>query len=130
MLKLIAFLAAVSCALGAGPALADITIDVNQAAVQPLPIAIAAVRRRGGRAISDVVSADLERSGLFRPLDPATFREHPDVGVDARRFDPWKAISAQALLVGQRRPPARTAASASISGCGTSTLATSWSARG
>ena len=47
---------------------------------------------RGGRA-------DLERSGLFRPLDPGPFRG------DARRqraptFDAWKAIAAQALLVG------------------------------
>ena len=100
MLKLIAFLAAVSCALGAGPALADITIDVNQAAVQPFPIAISPFGGEAqGAQISAVVSADLERSGLFRPLDPASFREHPDVGV-VPTFDAWKAIAAQGLLVG------------------------------
>jgi TolB protein len=100
MLKLIAFLAAVSCALGAGPALADVTIDVNQAATQPFPIAISPFGGEAqGAQISAVVSADLERSGLFRPLDPATFREHPDVGV-VPAFDAWKAIAAQGLLVG------------------------------
>jgi TolB protein len=84
----------------AAPALADITVDVNQAAVQPLPIAITAFGGpQVGAQISKVVSADLERSGLFRPLDPATFREQPDVNVTPG-FDSWKALSAQALLVG------------------------------
>jgi len=89
-----------AAALGAGPALADITVDVNQAAVQPLPIAIAPFGGEAqGAQISAVVSADLERSGLFRPLEPATFRQRPDVGV-VPSFDAWKAIAAQALLVG------------------------------
>ena len=86
--------------LGAGPALADITVDVNQAAVQPLPIAISPFGGEAqGAQISAVVSADLERSGLFRPLDPASFRQQPEVNV-VPTFDAWKAISAQALLVG------------------------------
>jgi TolB protein len=86
--------------LAAAPALADITIDVNQAAVQPLPIAITSFGGlTTGSQISEVVSADLARSGLFRPLDPATFREQPDVNVTPA-FDAWKGISAQALLVG------------------------------
>jgi TolB protein len=95
-----------ACALGlaalfaAAPALADITVDVNQAAVQPLPIAIPAFSGSPvGAQISSVVTADLERSGLFRPLDPASFRQQPDVSVTPS-FDSWKAISAQALLVG------------------------------
>jgi len=84
----------------AAPALADITVDVNQAAVQPLPIAITAFGgQQVGAQISQVVSADLARSGLFRPLDQGAFREQPDVAVTPN-FDSWKAISAQALLVG------------------------------
>ena len=85
------------------PALADISIDVNQAAVQPLPIAIPTFGGLpAGAEISGVVTADLDRSGLFRPLDPATFRATPpDVSQAPASFDPWKAISAQALLVGQ-----------------------------
>jgi TolB protein len=84
----------------ARPSLADITVDVNQAAVQPLPIAITSFGGLpAGAQISEVVSADLERSGLFRPLDPGSFRGQPDVNVTPT-FDDWKAISAQALLVG------------------------------
>jgi TolB protein len=85
---------------GGAPALADITVDVNQAAVQPLPIAITAFGGpQVGAQISQVVSADLARSGLFRPLDLATVHEQPNVNVTPG-FDAWKAISAQALLVG------------------------------
>jgi TolB protein len=84
----------------AGPALADITVDVNQAAVQPLPIAITSFGGLpAGSQISEVVSADLARSGLFRPVDPNSFRGQADVNVTPT-FDDWKAISAQALLVG------------------------------
>jgi len=92
-------LAAVA-AFGASPAVADIVVNVNQAAVQPLPIAITSFGGLPvGAQISGVVTADLERSGLFHPLDPALFREQPNVGVTPS-FDAWKAISAQALLVG------------------------------
>jgi len=49
-----------------------------------------------------VVTADLDRSGLFRPIDPNSFRaQPPDVSQTPASFDPWKAVSAQALLVGQ-----------------------------
>jgi len=97
---LISILAALAPAV---PALADISIDVNQGAVQPLPIAIPAFGGLpAGAEISGVVTADLDRSGLFRPLDQATFRvAAPDVSQAPASFDPWKAISAQALLVGQ-----------------------------
>ena len=100
------FLVAVLTALGllvAAPASADITVDVNQAAVQPLPIAIPAFSGLpAGADISGVVTADLDRSGLFRPIDPATFRaQPPQVAQQPASFDPWKAIGAQALLVGQ-----------------------------
>jgi TolB protein len=94
------FLLGLAALFGAGPALADITVDVNQAAVQPLPIAIAPFGGEAqGAQISAVVTADLARSGLFRPLDPASFRQQPDVGT-VPSFDAWKAIAAQALLVG------------------------------
>jgi TolB protein len=86
----------------AGPAAADIVVNVDQGATQPLPIAIPSFggAEVGGR-ISQVIAADLARSELFRPLDPATFQEQiPDANVQPT-FDKWKAISAQALLTGQ-----------------------------
>ena len=80
---------------------ADIVINVDQGATQPVPIAIPAFGGADVAArISAVVSADLQRSGLFRPLDPAGFPAlGPDLNVKPG-FDAWKAISAQGLLTG------------------------------
>jgi TolB protein len=88
----------------AGPtALAQTEVDVNQGNVQPLPIAIPDFSGSGqvGADITRVVSDDLERSGLFRPLDPATF---PEKNLDVNllpKYDAWKTIGAQALVNGQ-----------------------------
>jgi TolB protein len=98
-------LAAALAALALTPALpagAQTEVDVNQANVQPLPIAIPAFTGSGqvGADISRVVSDDLERSGLFRPLDAATFPEkNLDVNI-LPRYDAWKGIGAQALVNG------------------------------
>ncbi|HEY2481374.1 MAG TPA: Tol-Pal system beta propeller repeat protein TolB [Caulobacteraceae bacterium] len=86
----------------AGPATADIVINIDQGAAQPVPIAIPAFggAEVGGR-ISQVIAADLARSELFRTLDPSTFQEQiADANVQPT-YDKWKAISAQALLTGQ-----------------------------
>jgi len=81
---------------------ADIVVNVDQGVSQPLPIAIPAFGGPAvGSQIAGVVSADLARSGLFRPLDPSTFKSAPgDVNVQPN-FDDWKSISAQALVTGQ-----------------------------
>ncbi|MGI8841268.1 MAG: Tol-Pal system beta propeller repeat protein TolB [Caulobacteraceae bacterium] len=86
----------------APPARAEIVINVDQGLSQPLPIAIPAFGGPSvGGQISQVIAADLDGSGLFRSLDPASFKEPvADVAVQPR-FDAWKAISAQALLSGQ-----------------------------
>ena len=86
----------------AAPAHADVVIDVNQGEVQPLPIAISTF---GGGSHADdiakVLSADLARSGLFKPLDPSSFVEKSiDVNLQPQ-FPAWKQISAQALVNGQ-----------------------------
>ncbi len=91
-------------ALGAttGAARADVVVDVNQGAVQPLPIAIPTFAG-AGRAddITKVLTADLQRSGLFKPLDPTTFVEKTlDINLQPQTAA-WKQIGAQALLYGQ-----------------------------
>ena len=97
--------AAAACALlmvDASPrgAQADIVVDVNQGTIQPLPIAIAPFAGEHGADIAQVVSADLERSGYFKPIDPSAFIEkNPDVNVRPR-FDDWKTINAQAMVDG------------------------------
>ena len=84
---------------------AQLVIDINKANLQPVPIAIPALNAPAnnmvGENISRVVTADLQRSGLFRPLDPNSFLERNlDVNVQPS-FSDWKTIGAQALVNGQ-----------------------------
>src|SRR5690606_13756177 len=80
---------------------AQIEVDVTQGALQPLPIAIPAMTGAPvGADISRVISGNLDRSGLFRPLDPASFIEK-DLNIAVQpRFADWKLINAQALVNG------------------------------
>ena len=89
--------------LSARPAAADITVDVNQAAVQPLPIAVPGFGGASpyGDDIAKVISANLQRSGLFKPLDPATFTDKSLNVNQPPQFAAWKQINAQALIDGQ-----------------------------
>ena len=88
--------------LAAAPARAEIELNVNRADVQPLPIALPAFG--GGQVGADIVGvigANLQRSGLFRPLDPASFVEKDLNAAVQPRFADWKQINAQALVSGQ-----------------------------
>ncbi len=81
---------------------ADIEVNVNRGDVQPLPIAIPAFGGgQVGADIAGVISANLQRSGLFRPLNPAGFVERDLNAAVQPRFPAWKQINAQALLNGQ-----------------------------
>ena len=80
---------------------AEIEVNVNRGDVQPLPIAVPAFG--GGQVGADIaglVNADLQRSGLFRPLDPASFIEKDLNAAVQPRFPDWKTINAQALVNG------------------------------
>ena len=100
-----ALILALACALLAagiaGPARAEIQINVNRADVQPLPIAVPAFGGSQGPEIAKVIAANLQRSGLFRPLDPASFIEKDMTAAVQPRFGDWKPINAQALVNGQ-----------------------------
>jgi TolB protein len=53
------------------------------------------------RSITQIIAADLQRSGLFAPIDPAAYIEKI-VNSDAMpRFQDWRAINAQALVTGR-----------------------------
>jgi TolB protein len=89
------------------PAAAALRVDVNQGNIQPLPIAIPdfAAPNPGdaaaGQNIAKVIRADLDRSGLFRPLDPKSFIEKiSNINVPPQ-FGSWRTINAQALVAGQ-----------------------------
>lgn len=85
------------------PARALVEIDINQGNVEPLPMAVTDfVSDDGvGTKISGVIAEDLKRSGLFSPINKAAFIQkihNPDV---APRFEDWRVINAQALVVGR-----------------------------
>jgi TolB protein len=103
--RLFALLALIAglCGLAAPAARADVVVDVNQGVLQPMPIAIPAFGGASPYAadIAKVISADLDRSGLFRPLDPNGFADKsPDVNLQPK-FPDWKQLGGQALIVGQ-----------------------------
>lgn len=95
------FAAVTALAALAQPAAAQIRVDITQGAVQALPIAIAPFEGGQGSEIAQVISADLERSGFFRPIEPNAFIER-NLSVDVQpRFRDWQTISAQALVNGR-----------------------------
>ena len=53
-----------------------------------------------GIQIADVISADLERSGLYAPLGPGGLRLVPMTEVTAPRFDNWRPAGAESLIEG------------------------------
>src|SRR5439155_14782530 len=91
--------------LSSMPAIAELRIPLDRGKVEPMPIAIPALAGGGGeegqvgRDLAQVVSADLDRSGLFRPLDPRSFIQNVAAG-EGPRFGDWRQINAQALLTG------------------------------
>jgi TolB protein len=95
-------LLALTFVLFAMPAFAELRIDVTRGNVQPLPIAINDFAgSETGAKISEVVAADLERSGLFRIVPKGAFIERGLTVAATPRFADWRAINSQAMVVGQ-----------------------------
>ncbi len=90
--------------LNIAPAQAMLHIDITNGNIEPIPIAlndpISADPNTAqlGHDIIGVVSADLERSGLFRPISKSAFIEKITSGNAVPRFADWKQINAQALV--------------------------------
>ena len=100
-LALAVFAALLTSVAAIAPARAQIEVDINRGDVKPLPIAISAFGGQQGAEIAQVITGNLERSGLFAPIPPAAHVEKTlDVNVQPR-FPDWKVINAQALVNGQ-----------------------------
>ena len=88
----------------ATPARAELQIDVTGAQRDPMPIALPEMVHQGffvgqqGRKILEVVKADLERSGLFKVIDPNSYIQEFSSMDQEPTFIDWKAINAQALV--------------------------------
>jgi TolB protein len=98
---------ALAVALGSGaPARAELNVDITQGFVEPLPVAITDFyaetleESKTGKDLAGVISADLERSGLFRPIDQGAFIQDAASLRKGPRFSDWRLINAQALIQG------------------------------
>ncbi|MBL0372457.1 Tol-Pal system protein TolB [Rhizobium sp. KVB221] len=90
-------------AVCAVPANAEVTIDIRKGNVEPLPIAITDLQSGDtlGAQVSQVIEADLKRSGFFAPINKQAFIQKITNPDSAPRFEDWKTINAQALLTGR-----------------------------
>src|SRR5215210_3754872 len=90
----------------AGRAMAQLRVDITQGTIQPMPIAIPPfVGASGGvdelsQNVSQVITADLKRSGLFAPVDPSAFIEPVVPPSITPNFNNWRPLNAQALVSG------------------------------
>jgi TolB protein len=104
-----------AAALWNRPARAVLRVDVNEGNVQPVPIAVTDFLAGSpgdaetARGVSQIITGNLRRSGLFAPIDPAAFLEKIANTDVAPRFADWRAINAQALVTGRvtRQPDGR-----------------------
>ena len=96
--------------VAAGTARAQLQVDINRGHVEPLPIALVDLAGANeadakiGRQITEVITRNLERSGLFRAIDPAAFISEPGGTAVRPRFQDWRIINAQALVTGRVVP--------------------------
>lgn len=85
-------------AVAAGPALAQFRVEISGVGTTQIPIGIVHFRDedRSGQPISQIVKADLERSGFFRGVDGAA----PADETGAPNFSEWRSRPADALVAG------------------------------
>ena len=80
---------------------AELHIDITRGKVEPMPIALPDFSGGGvAQQITQVISADLERSGLFQPIDPKAFVDKDAATRVPPRYGDWRVINAQALVTG------------------------------
>jgi TolB protein len=89
------------------PAEAALRLDVTEGSVKPLPIAIpdfaggSPGEAEVARNVTQVITANLRRSGLFAPIDPAAYIEKTVTIDNTPRFPDWRVLNAQALVTGR-----------------------------
>jgi len=82
-------------------------VTLTEGKVKPTPIAITDFfsydlnLQNVGKNISTIISENLQRSGLFSPLDKRAFIQDNKSLSEQTRFEDWKLIKAQHLVSGQ-----------------------------
>ena len=96
-------LATIMSAVLAFEASAQLQGRQTQGTIEPIPVALpvfTGADPKMAAAIADVISNDLERSGLFRPLNRASFLEQIGNVNQLPTFPNWRQVGADALVVG------------------------------
>src|SRR5437867_2382809 len=107
--QIISGMAALGAAATISPrtALAQKRVPITEGDFAPLPIAIpnfvAGTPAEGevGVGMTQVITNNLRRSGLFAPIDQAAYIDKTIKFDDAPNFQNWKAINAQAVVLGR-----------------------------
>jgi TolB protein len=87
-------------------AAAVVRLDITQGNFQPMPIAITKFVAGGegdddtASGVTQIITANLQRSGLFAPIDPTAFIETIASVDTVPRFADWRTVNAQALVTG------------------------------
>lgn len=90
--------------VAASPASALVRITVTGGNFVPLPIAVpdfASSDPAFGREVTDIVRADLRRSGLFALVDPGQLPQSVGNVSATPEFSSWRATGSDALVMGQ-----------------------------
>lgn len=101
------FLVLAAFGLAATQAQAQLTVDITKGFVEPLPVAVSDFYSEDnegaevGSNLAQVISDNLENSGLFAPLDQRAFIQDPAALDAGPRFADWRLIDAQALVSGR-----------------------------
>ncbi|WP_341705637.1 Tol-Pal system beta propeller repeat protein TolB [Ferrovibrio sp.] len=94
-------------AMAVQPARAAVEIDITRGNFKPVPIAISDFDADDPRAskigqdVARVIRADLERSGLFAPVDPRAHIQTPAAMRPVPRFGDWRVLNVDALVSGR-----------------------------
>jgi len=86
---------------------AVVHLDITQGNIQPMPIAITQFvagspgEAESAQGATSVITNNLQRSGLFAPINPQAFIEKVTNTDRVPRFADWRAINAQALVTGR-----------------------------
>jgi TolB protein len=104
MKRTLLFLAAVCVALAAR---AQLTIDITTSGGRQIPIAVMPMAGESTQpqAVSEVVAADLGRTGLFRLVNTVGISPIPTEPSEVN-FQDWTTRSAEALVIGKIEPAA------------------------
>jgi TolB protein len=80
---------------------AALEIEISGGSAQQVPVAIVPFAQSGHGAdnISNIIAADLKRSGLFRVLETGGVSSHPN-DITQIKYAEWAALQAQAMAVG------------------------------